>query len=72
MTPELLVTLLHAGVLQVVLLLHVLQQSLNVRVHLVAEAALLFPFHVDALDMDLHWHTNTYNHTMISTQADTL
>lgn len=63
MKPELLVTLLHGGILQVVVLLHVLQQRLDVRVHLVTEAAALLLLHVDTLDMDLHGRTHAHAHT---------
>lgn len=51
--PELLVTLVNSRVFQVMLLLHVFQQVLHIRVLFLTEAAVLLHLQVDALYVDL-------------------
>lgn len=54
MTPELLVTLVHIRVFQVVLFLHMFQKVFYIRVLLITEAAVLLHLQMDTLYVDLH------------------
>lgn len=59
MTPELLVTLVHIRVFQVVLFLHMFQKIFYIRVLLITEAALLLHLQMDTLYVDLHQQKTT-------------